>query len=542
MIDRAKLIDGYPIAEYIAKQGIELKGKGKELVGLCPFHQDKNPSMSVNPEKGVYHCFTCGAQGSLIDFCMNLKGLSCKDAMYALAQDINLADEPVQKMSYKYKDALGRDVMEVERIQEGRNKKFVQFRIDHGKRVPGVQGIQRTLYRIESWANAPEIELVEGEKCADAMESLGYNATCNAGGALAWIAGYATYLQDKHVTLWPDRDEAGSKWCDAVMATLGDIPASVRICNVFAPYGDVADIVTAKGADIAVDVIADIAMKVPRIQRGQDLPIYSADDLMQQYAAEVTSDNPIKLDLGRWLPSLRDWVKPCVAGDMVSVLAGTGTGKTMILQNILACSQLPSLFFELELSNYLVAERFAAMTNRTTSEGVEKTYAERRKLKTDFWNHVWTCTDASMTIEKMYDIISKAELRMGERPRVVAVDYIQLMKDGSSKRYESVSNIAEKLKILAKECKVILLVASQVGRPNEKTDEIQEVFLTSAKESGSIENSSSLVLGAWKTESKNMVIRILKNTRGQSGHKIDCNFDGAKYRISQRIYGVNDNE
>ena len=54
--------------------------RGKNYFGLCPFHNDKNPSMSVSPERQIYTCFSCGATGNVFNFIMdyeNVSFLSC---------------------------------------------------------------------------------------------------------------------------------------------------------------------------------------------------------------------------------------------------------------------------------------------------------------------------------------------------------------------------------------------------------------------------------------------------------------------------------
>jgi len=51
------------IVELMGMLGVKLKRMGKEYVGLCPFHDDRNPSLSVNREKGLWHCFGCGRGG-----------------------------------------------------------------------------------------------------------------------------------------------------------------------------------------------------------------------------------------------------------------------------------------------------------------------------------------------------------------------------------------------------------------------------------------------------------------------------------------------
>lgn len=66
------------------KVALKTKGKG-ELLGLCPFHQEKTPSFTVSDQKGFYHCFGCGAHGDIFAFLMETEGDSYKEALEKLA-------------------------------------------------------------------------------------------------------------------------------------------------------------------------------------------------------------------------------------------------------------------------------------------------------------------------------------------------------------------------------------------------------------------------------------------------------------------------
>lgn len=61
--------------------GISLEKKGKSHMGLCPFHDDKEPSLSVDQSKGLYHCFGCGESGDVFDLVMKIKGIGFKEAL-----------------------------------------------------------------------------------------------------------------------------------------------------------------------------------------------------------------------------------------------------------------------------------------------------------------------------------------------------------------------------------------------------------------------------------------------------------------------------
>ncbi|HVB83047.1 MAG TPA: DNA primase [Candidatus Binataceae bacterium] len=65
---------------------VRLKRAGRNFVGLCPFHNEKTPSFSVNQERGFFHCFGCGAGGSVFNFVMRTEGLSFPEAIESLAR------------------------------------------------------------------------------------------------------------------------------------------------------------------------------------------------------------------------------------------------------------------------------------------------------------------------------------------------------------------------------------------------------------------------------------------------------------------------
>ena len=64
---------------------IRLKRSGSSFMGCCPFHKEKTPSFHVSADKQLYHCFGCGAGGSVIQFIMNAEGLDFPDALKFLA-------------------------------------------------------------------------------------------------------------------------------------------------------------------------------------------------------------------------------------------------------------------------------------------------------------------------------------------------------------------------------------------------------------------------------------------------------------------------
>ena len=85
----SQIKDRLDIVEVVSEQVI-LKKNGGHYWGLCPFHKEKTPSFSVNPQLGIYKCFGCGAGGDALSFIMNTKGIEFIDLIKDLAAKFGL--------------------------------------------------------------------------------------------------------------------------------------------------------------------------------------------------------------------------------------------------------------------------------------------------------------------------------------------------------------------------------------------------------------------------------------------------------------------
>ena len=91
-----------PIEEVVG-QYVNLKRSGSNLFGLCPFHGEKTPSFSVSPDKGIYYCFGCHKGGSVINFEMEIEGLSYPDAVRALAKRAGMTVPEDEQYQSRYR-------------------------------------------------------------------------------------------------------------------------------------------------------------------------------------------------------------------------------------------------------------------------------------------------------------------------------------------------------------------------------------------------------------------------------------------------------
>ena len=99
----------------IIGQKVKLAKKGREFMGLCPFHSEKTPSFTVSEEKGFYHCFGCGAHGDAIRFLTDAEGVPFPEAVERLASKAGmpLPERTREDVEADKKRATLYDVMDV---------------------------------------------------------------------------------------------------------------------------------------------------------------------------------------------------------------------------------------------------------------------------------------------------------------------------------------------------------------------------------------------------------------------------------------------
>ena len=171
---------------------------------------------------------------------------------------------------YVYRDKAGKKICEVARMALSNGKKtFV---------VPGGMPTPRPLYGLERWHTSAFVVLVEGEKCADALTSIGVDATSLMGGSSTIIDKTdLTPLAGKTVILWPDNDAPGFKLMDEMAAPLAAIGCIVQRLNPPAGKPDKWD---------AADAIAE-GFDVVGFLKARDEPAPPAHGLTGQWIDEI---------------------------------------------------------------------------------------------------------------------------------------------------------------------------------------------------------------------------------------------------------------
>ena len=559
MKTRQQILTENRLEDVLQARGVVLHGGGNEMSCKCPFHEDGTASMGVNIEKQVWTCHACGIGGSVIDYLSRADGVSIGDVLNRLGENGSRyngrgsngnrsvmapangkpkPDAPPPSADnisaiYDYLDQMGRVVYQVCRIQTpnpskpcGYDKTFRQRRPDgKGGWTWNMNGVTRILYRLPEILNPRNeyVWVVEGERDVETVRSIGLAGTTNAGGAGKWCDAYSECLKGKNVVLCGDNDKPGKEHIEKVMESVEPHAKSIRKIQLPEQFKDITEFRESfETKEKFIESVMEMIDTAPVMLRGGTLPIKSMAEMESEYIQHVKEAKTGTVDLSKWIPSLR-CVRPLVAGELVSIVGDTGSGKTYVLQHIAYRCQVPTLLFEIELPNSLTFERFVSLARKRPGREVFETYTVDGRMEYGDCNHVFTCNRSRIGPKEIESLILKSELKMGVRPSLVLVDYVQLVSGEGKSRYERMSGVAEELKIIAKNTGTVIVMSSQVSRDKERP----EIGLHDAKESGAIENSSGVVIGLWRENGKPEVmnLKVLKNTKGSPSGLIQCRVD-----------------
>ena len=207
MLDKSELLARLDKKTFYKTLVPSLKENGRsEVVGLCPFHDDKNPSLSVNLDSGLFNCFSCGNGGDVFTFYQKVKGIDFKIALKEIAAMQGIIDvKPRVVARFEYKDKEGKTLYTKERVEPGRDGKDKEFFFKHqsnGKGVNG-RGCEPVLYNLPEIVNNKRFIFVEGEGKAEILRKWGLPATTLDSGANSqWKDVYLKYIEGKEAIIY----------------------------------------------------------------------------------------------------------------------------------------------------------------------------------------------------------------------------------------------------------------------------------------------------------------------------------------------------
>src|SRR5215472_5896490 len=217
MTDRESLLRQHPIATFLERKGIKLRGRTPKLMtNVCPLmiHKEMHFCCEINTTDQIFFCHDCGKGGSVLDWEMIATGKTISEVLTELGQETTthsprasfkaptISRQPSHKQNdsraivanYDYSDENGRLLYQVVRFEP---KDFRQRRqTPKGDWVWDMNGASRVLFRLPKVLLAQQIAIVEGEKDVLMLEEHGFTATCNVGGAGKWLSAYSLVLEN----------------------------------------------------------------------------------------------------------------------------------------------------------------------------------------------------------------------------------------------------------------------------------------------------------------------------------------------------------
>ena len=220
---------------------------------LCIFHEEQEPSLSVNLKNGSFKCHGCGEKGSVFDFYMKKHGVDFNTALQDLAKIAGISTGNQKRTrnlmkgrleaTYDYRNEKGEIQFQVCRFTP---KGFKQRRPKPGKEgewIWNMKGVPLIPYNLPEVCKADSVFLVEGEKDVESLRTIGLTASCNPMGAGKWRKEFNRFFKEKKVIVIPDNDAPGLKHAMAVATSLHGIAKSTKVVRLsgLQEKGDASD-------------------------------------------------------------------------------------------------------------------------------------------------------------------------------------------------------------------------------------------------------------------------------------------------------------
>lgn len=188
-------------------------------------------SKAVNLEKGTWFNFEDNVGGGVVDLIKYQEpGVSVPDRLAEFGMPNPISGRRTETI-WNYTNAGGETIYQVVRIDDASGKTYRQRQVTtDGKPIWNMLGVTPVPYRLpELIKSSGTVFIVEGEKCADALVTLGLTSTTNHGGAGKWRLELTQYFQGRDVVIIPDNDEPGRSHAAKIATALKGVANSIKI-------------------------------------------------------------------------------------------------------------------------------------------------------------------------------------------------------------------------------------------------------------------------------------------------------------------------
>lgn len=503
-------------------------------VACCPAHEDHRQSLGISTGTDDRILVKCYAGCTTEDIVAKL-GLTMADLM----PETKGRSERTIVDTYDYTDENGNLVYQVVRFHP---KDFRQRRPDgKGGWKWSLGDTRRVLYHLVELkvgiAAGRRVFVVEGEKDVHTLESLGFVATTNAGGAGKWTDDYTAALSGAHVVILPDNDDPGRHHAETVAAALAGKAASVKIIRLpgLPEKGDVTDWVRQGGtADELKRMVTNSGDTVPGVT---DLKT-----IIGRLSRYKTEPMPPGVDYP-WA-TLNRRTRGMRPGWFIIWAGFPGSGKTAaVLQICFAAGKRGQrvLFNSLEMDEEELGIRVIQYWGLDTDHLFNNRMVEEDLNAFDLAYNLPGYENVSVCKEWT---ISALAARVAEtKPDLVVVDYIGLMEPSSNDSdYQRTTKVSRGLTALAEAYKVPLLGVSHLARPS-KEGKPHIPTMHDLRASGQLEGDADHIVIVYRDESGDDEegrcqssegrFIIAKNRHAAASKPVPFTFDGERMTFKE---------
>ena len=259
--------------------------------------------------------------------------------------------------------------------------------------------------------------------------------------------------------------------------------------------------------------------------------ILTYDQRERRYSQYVKEVSKLRFQTG--FQMLDNSIRGVAPGEVLTIIAYSGTFKTAFLQNLLLrgveATGIHHLFFSLEMPVEKVFEREMQIQGGATGRDVEWHFTGQRESESvkvgmirQGSHGLLVCDRPRLSLEKIGRYIEVARQKFGKLG-AVGIDYMGLMAAPGKSLFEKTAYISIEAKNMAKELNIPIIILCQINRIAATAG--GEIEMHSAKGGGDVEAGADFMLGFWRDKADDLICKILKNRNGGTGQNLLVEID-----------------
>jgi replicative DNA helicase len=261
--------------------------------------------------------------------------------------------------------------------------------------------------------------------------------------------------------------------------------------------------------------------------------ILTFDHLAKRYGSYMARMQSARFTTG--LGGIDDIIRGVAPGEVLTIIAYSGTFKTALLQNLLQDAAFRSgmfqMFFSMEMPGEKVFERAIQISNQMMGGAIEYHFSNetghKQKMidfaKSKGCDKVLTVERSRRSLEDLHAYVDLADREYGEI-QTIGIDYLGLMAAQGKDLFHKMAELSFGLKELAKTVMRPVIVLAQVNRGYAQSTG-RELEMDAAKGGGDIEAGADFMFGLYRNDNEDVILKILKNRNGVAGNQFKMLMD-----------------